>query len=89
MCITQRDRAFRLTGGLGGECTRWMKEMKDIEVLEYHVIGDVLIEAGTVCYLGPFISQFRGQLIELWKERLSDLEFPFSSNTQIATTLND
>jgi hypothetical protein len=33
-----------------------MKEMKDIEVFEGHVVGDVLISAGTICYLGPFTS---------------------------------
>ncbi|KAH7827931.1 dynein haevy chain 8, inner dynein arm 4 [Monocercomonoides exilis] len=88
-CVTQRDRAFRLTQGLGGECTRWTKEMKDIEQLEYNVMGDVLISAGTVCYLGPFTSQFRADLITQWKEALTEMNFPFSANASIQTTFAD
>jgi dynein heavy chain len=57
--------------------------MKDIDVRLFNVIGDVLISAGSVCYLGPFTAQFRSDLVQDWREKCVQQKIPHSANVSI------
>lgn len=59
ICSQKLDRAEKLIGGLGGEKSRWSDTAKYLHGLLSNVIGDVLLSAGTVAYLGPFIVDYR------------------------------
>lgn len=59
LCSQKLDRAEKLIGGLGGEKTRWSDTAKHLHSLLSNVIGDVLLSAGTVAYLGPFTVDYR------------------------------
>ncbi|CAH8438789.1 unnamed protein product [Schistosoma haematobium] len=58
-CATKLERATKLRSGLGGEKDRWHQAAKYVEKLYDNPIGDVLISAGIIAYLGPFTSTYR------------------------------
>ena len=59
LCSQKLDRAEKLIGGLGGEKTRWSQTAKDLQETLDNVVGDVLISAGVVAYLGAFTVSYR------------------------------
>lgn len=59
LCSQKLDRAEKLIGGLGGEKTRWSEAAKYLHGLLSNVIGDVLLSAGVVAYLGAFTVDYR------------------------------
>lgn len=59
-------RAKKLIEGLGGEKVRFAKEAKRFkDELEY-VVGNVVVSAGVVAYLGPFLNKYRVEATDLW-----------------------
>ncbi len=57
------QRAEKLIYGLGGEKERWNSQINSISHTYDHIIGDVLISAGIVAYLGAFTLDYRQVLI--------------------------
>eukprot|EP00771_Trimastix_marina_P003253 gnl/Trimastix_PCT/4478.p1 GENE.gnl/Trimastix_PCT/4478~~gnl/Trimastix_PCT/4478.p1 ORF type:complete len:2540 (-),score=952.78 gnl/Trimastix_PCT/4478:132-6824(-) len=88
-CTTQLDRADRLLGGLGGESERWKESVVEMDARETNLVGDVLVAAGGVTYLGPFTSAFRNDLMREWRDHLLQLNLPHSHNCNIRSTLED
>lgn len=48
-----------VVGSLGGEKARWSETAKCLHGTLRNVIGDILLAAGAVAYLGPFTVDFR------------------------------
>lgn len=46
-------------GGLGGEKARWSELAAMLKAALYNAIGDVLLSAGVVAYMGAFTVDFR------------------------------
>lgn len=42
-----------------------------------------------ISYLGPFVSQYREGLTELWHDEIHEKEIPFSDHFDIANFLSD
>lgn len=59
LCSQKLDRAEKLIGGLGGEKQRWAQTAQDLRDTLDNVVGDVLLSAGVVAYLGAFTVFFR------------------------------
>lgn len=53
-CQQRVSRANRLLGGLSGESKRWEEESAKTAAGMRTVLGDVLLGAGGVTYVGPF-----------------------------------
>lgn len=64
LCSQKLDRAEKLIGGLGGEKTRWSETAKQLHELLGNVIGDVMLSAGVIAYLGAFSVNYRLVLIQ-------------------------
>lgn len=60
-------RARKLIEGLGGEKVRFGKEANRFKDELDFVVGNVVISAGTVAYLGPFLHKYRVEAIDSWK----------------------
>ena len=45
---------LQLIGGLGDEKGRWQDSVNKLEQVINSIVGDVLVSAGFVAYLGPF-----------------------------------
>jgi dynein heavy chain len=53
-CEARLVRADKLIGGLADEKGRWQESVAKLESVIGNIIGDVLVSAGSVAYLGPF-----------------------------------
>jgi dynein heavy chain len=75
-------RAVKLIDGLGGERTRYVSESQRLAHEFGHVIGDVVLSAAAVAYLGPFQNKYRAQIIPEWVQMCKAVDipgtFPFS-----------
>lgn len=86
-CKTQLSNAEKLIGGLGGEEARWKITVEDLKHGLENVVGDVLVCAGTVSYLGPFTNNFRQEIVGMWHNEMTRLQIPYTQGTNIVTTL--
>lgn len=59
LCSQKLDRAEKLIGGLGGEKQRWSQTAEALQETLDNVVGDVLLAAGVVAYLGAFTVFYR------------------------------
>ena len=66
LCGKKLVRAEKLIGGLGGEKERWILAAERLQIVYDNLLGDVLISAGVIAYLGPFTSAFRENCTKGW-----------------------
>lgn len=59
LCSQKLDRAEKLIGGLGGEKNRWSQTAQNLQQMLENVLGDVLLSAGVIAYLGVFTVSYR------------------------------
>jgi len=69
-CKIQLFNADKLIGGLGGEEVRWRETVETLNSLFANVLGDVIVSAGCISYLGPFTADFRSNLVKSWHSEL-------------------
>lgn len=62
LCTQKLDRAEKLIGGLGGEKTRWTESVNALGDLYKMLVGDMLISAGVISYMGAFTMSYRDQV---------------------------
>ena len=71
--------AGRLVGGLADENVRWKNNVSNFKEEKLLLVGDTLVAAAFVSYIGPFSSQFR---VDLWKDTwipdIESLKIPFT-----------
>ncbi len=87
-CQVMLDRAHKLINGLGGEKERWKEEVKVLQAQQNNVIGDVVISAGTIAYLGAFSTTYRAAMVESWRQRLKAENIPHTDGCTIRSTLS-
>ncbi|KAK7490596.1 hypothetical protein BaRGS_00018199, partial [Batillaria attramentaria] len=89
LCGKKLDRAKKLIGGLGGEKDRWTHAAAHLQEVYDNLIGDVLISAGTIAYLGPFTSAFRDGCTEDWVKQCQGKNIPCSEQFSLSKTLGE
>ena len=55
----QIGRADKLVVGLADEAERWRKTVKVLDVDLINMVGNVMLGAGYLSYVGPFTSKYR------------------------------
>jgi dynein heavy chain len=88
-CSQRLTRAHRLIGGLGGEKVRWAHSIELGDKLLTNVVGDIVVSAGTVAYLGPFTEEFREELRSIWREKQAVFELEHTEGASLVGTLGD
>ncbi|XP_064606960.1 dynein axonemal heavy chain 12-like isoform X2 [Liolophura sinensis] len=89
LCGKKLVRAEKLINGLGGEKTRWTQAAKDLQDIYDNLIGDVLISAGVIAYLGPFTAAFRDTCTKDWVNQCLQRKIPCSSDFSLTKTLGE
>ncbi|KAK7101861.1 hypothetical protein V1264_020177 [Littorina saxatilis] len=89
MCKIKIERAEKLISGLGGEKSRWTQNIEDLTEQYMNIIGDVLLSAAVVAYLGPFILMFRQECLKEWFEMCKEKGIPISETFSLSLTLGD
>jgi len=59
MCSQKLTRAEQLISGLSGEKYRWSQTANELQSTLHNAIGDVLLSAGIVAYLGAYTVDYR------------------------------
>lgn len=73
----QLDLAQRLVGGLADENKRWASNVETFKNDRVTMVGDALISASFVSYIGPFSAKFRkGLWEELWLPKIGERKIP-------------
>uniref|UniRef100_A0A3Q3KEU7 Dynein axonemal heavy chain 7 n=1 Tax=Monopterus albus TaxID=43700 RepID=A0A3Q3KEU7_MONAL len=88
-CKKKLARAKQLTGGLGGEKTRWSEMAFNLGQLYKNLTGDILISAGIVAYLGAFTSSYRQDQTKKWIDLCKSRGIPCSPNMSLMNSLGD
>ncbi|TNJ26530.1 IAD-5 dynein heavy chain [Giardia muris] len=69
------ERAEKLITGLAGEYDAWSLGIKNISERLHTAIGDALLGAGFIAYLGSFSADERGGILNSWQSALGGIPF--------------
>ena len=83
------QRATKLMVGLGGEKTRYTGASEQLAASLETLIGDSLVTAGVLSYLGPFTSEFRAELMRGWLGLCERCGVPASPQYSVAAFIGD
>jgi dynein heavy chain len=64
----QMDAANKLLSGLAGENTRWTNDSKNFATRRKMLVGDIACVCAFVTYVGPFNTEFRHALLDMFVE---------------------
>lgn len=88
-CRSRLDRAVKLMTGLGGERTRWTQTCAELSNSYLNLVGDVLVSAGAIAYLGVFTPDFRHKIFDSWRAKLEELKIPHTEHCNLRATMSD
>merc|ERR1719316_1258172 len=72
----QMDAANKLLNGLAGENARWTEDSKNFAKRRKMLVGDIAVVCAFVTYVGPFNTEFRAHLLELFLEDTQKRKVP-------------
>ncbi|KAM9717113.1 dynein axonemal heavy chain 2 [Menidia menidia] len=82
------DRAGKLVTGLAGERVRWEERVAGLEENMGYLVGDCLLAASFLSYMGPFLSNYREELLAIWMKEVLDSQIPCSPGFSFAVFLS-
>ncbi|XP_057654894.1 dynein axonemal heavy chain 2 isoform X2 [Diorhabda carinulata] len=83
------ERAATLVECLSGEKERWGETVKILDGQFDMLPGDCLLSTAFISYLGPFLSNYRENLLSLWQTECHEQEIIFSKDFNITSFLTD
>ncbi|XP_046962283.1 dynein axonemal heavy chain 2 [Vanessa cardui] len=83
------ERAEALITGLSGERERWELTVERLDREFDNLPGDCLIATGFVAYLGPFVSEYREDLMGDWFKEVYNETLPVTMDLSMKTFLLD
>ncbi|RYH30569.1 hypothetical protein EON65_04765 [archaeon] len=86
-CKVQLSNADKLIGGLGGEEARWKETVTVLAEAFNNILGDVIISAATISYLGPFTAEYRNTMVTGWQQSLQEYRLPHTKGCNLEVTL--
>ncbi|KAM4891097.1 dynein axonemal heavy chain 10 [Sylvia borin] len=90
--IMQRrlEAADKLIAGLKSENERWTEEFKELEIRKVKLLGDCLLAAAFLCYVGAFSWEFRHEMLyQVWQEDIFSREIPVSHPFKLESLLTN
>jgi dynein heavy chain len=85
----QLYRAEKLVVGLADESKRWEESIQTLNEDKRNMLGNTVLAAGYVCYVGCFTSEYRSRLIKKWTAFLREKGVPFSPDWTLQRILGD
>lgn len=85
----QLGRAEKLVVGLADEAARWRETVKVLEVDLVNLVGNIILAAGYISYVGPFTSKYRADLLKRWMKFAASKRIPYSPDFGVERVLGD
>lgn len=85
----QLERAEKLIKGLAGEKIAWGQKVVDWGEESKGVLGDCVLCAGIIAYLGAFPISYREMTIAKWQEILTSLKIKSAEKFSLQNVLSD
>merc|ERR1711968_403596 len=85
----QLGRAHQLIDSLASEKTRWGEEAERLQGDMKNLIGNMVLGAGCIAYLGPFTSDFRVEMTGKWTQFCKDQNIPVDPGFALDRILGD
>lgn len=83
------DRAGKLVSGLAGEKVRWEISAGNLEESMGYLVGDCLIAAAFMSYMGPFLTHYRNEMVlDIWIPAIHELNVPCTPKFSFANFLS-
>ena len=89
LCQARLGRAGRLIGGLADEKIRWEETIETLTKRIGNVVGDLMLSAGCIAYLGIYSGEYRQSLQDKWEDYLTEMGVPLTPQVSLVTTLGD
>ncbi|XP_023932407.1 dynein heavy chain 3, axonemal [Lingula anatina] len=89
LCKVKIIRAEKLISGLGGEKDRWTHNVANLSDTYDNIVGDVLLSASVVAYLGPFVLSYRQSCLKEWYSMCKAKGIPLNDNFSLSSTLGE
>ena len=89
LCAVKLQRAESLISGLGGERARWKKKAEDLGRQYENIVGDAILSAGTIAYLGAFPMSCRQEMHDMWMHELNKSKIICSTKCELIDILGD
>ncbi|KAF5843852.1 dynein heavy chain and region D6 of dynein motor-domain-containing protein, partial [Dunaliella salina] len=86
-CRQKLERAQELISGLGGEKDRWMEAAHALRGQFGGIMGDMLLSAAVISYLGAFTAPFRDESIAAWIKACKKVGVAISPKYSLAGAL--
>ncbi|XP_042138199.1 dynein axonemal heavy chain 2 isoform X2 [Peromyscus maniculatus bairdii] len=84
------ERAGMLVSGLAGEKARWEETVQGLEEDLGYLVGDCLIAAAFLSYMGPFLTNYRDEIVnQIWIRKIRELQVPCSPRFAIDSFLSN
>jgi dynein heavy chain len=80
-------RAIILIDSLAGEKGRWIESADKLSSQMGRLVGNMILSAGCVAYLGPFTFQYRQRICANWVKLCNDLKIPVDPKYALQDTL--
>ena len=85
----QLQRAEQLIAGLEDETKRWTESSKLLSENQKNMVGDLLLAASYISYIGPFSVEFRHKLHKAWASQIKAAGISLAPNYDIVKVLSD
>jgi dynein heavy chain len=85
----QLGNAEKLVVGLADEAARWKETVAVLEVDLVNLVGNILLGAGYISYVGPFTARYRERLLKQWMKFAASKRLPYSADFAVERILGD
>jgi len=85
---TKVDRSMALLTNLGSERGRWQLDSASFQTQISTLVGDCLLSAGFLAYVGYYDATHRQQLVDRWRDRLRDQHVPYKPDLNLIEYLS-
>jgi len=82
-------RAGKLVSGLSSEAERWKESAQLLEGDLVNLVGNIILSAGCIAYIGPFTLPYRQDLVNKWHKYLKSVNVPVNEVFSLERILAD
>ena len=85
----QLERADKLVVGLADESKRWAVSITELKADSVNMLGNSVLAAGFISYLGCFTKKYRDRLVEEWKTFAAKNNLKYSEDFNVQRIMGD